>query len=177
MATRRKHFVTFYSPGTFVSEESTRPIEEWDTVKACRMAKGVTERYGAKPFGFRFSTCIVSDPVSDGEGGELAVQAKEVQRSGIYHLGGTLLTYDDVNARARKGDEILLGNMRSHSPIVVENANSWRSTTAFNEEDVLLDPETGELMERGSAPHRMAYRKKVRDDYDAEMKQRFPQLK
>lgn len=29
----RKHQVTFYSPGTFVSESSTQPIESWDGSK------------------------------------------------------------------------------------------------------------------------------------------------
>jgi hypothetical protein len=50
----RKHYVTFYSPGTFVSESSTLSIEDWDTAKAVEMAKNIQERHGAKPYGFRW---------------------------------------------------------------------------------------------------------------------------
>ncbi len=43
----QKHFVTFYSPGTFVSEETTNPIGSWDVAAAMKMAHGIVERYAA----------------------------------------------------------------------------------------------------------------------------------
>ncbi len=48
-----QHFVTFYSPGTFVHETSTEPISSWDVEAVKEMARSVKERYGATPFGFR----------------------------------------------------------------------------------------------------------------------------
>ena len=45
-----QHFVTFYSPGTFVSETSTEPIDSWDVEKAVAMSRGIVERHGAKPY-------------------------------------------------------------------------------------------------------------------------------
>jgi len=50
----KKHFVTFCSPGSFVSEETTKPIESWDTEKAIILSKEITERYNSKPYGFYF---------------------------------------------------------------------------------------------------------------------------
>lgn len=54
----RKHFVEFISPGTLFSESSTKRIDSWDTAVAIEMASEVTERYGAKPYGFQFKTLI-----------------------------------------------------------------------------------------------------------------------
>lgn len=45
----KAHFVHFRSPGTFFAEESTRPIESWDTDKAVEMAREIKERHGARP--------------------------------------------------------------------------------------------------------------------------------
>src|SRR5688572_23657281 len=110
MKTRKQHFVTFYSPGTFVAEMTTKPIGEWSAALAARMASDVTERYNSKPYGFRFSTSIVADPVSDGAGGTLEVRPKQIVESGMYHLGGELLTYDDVRARNDPKENILRSN-------------------------------------------------------------------
>ena len=41
----KAHFVTFSSPGTFVHEETTKPIGSWDTEKAIEMAREITERH------------------------------------------------------------------------------------------------------------------------------------
>ena len=52
----KKHFVTFYSPGTFVAEQTTKPIDSWDVELAVSMSGEIKERYGALPYGFQFST-------------------------------------------------------------------------------------------------------------------------
>lgn len=95
----RKHYVTFLSPGTFFSEQTSQPITEWDPRLAVGMAETVVERHGAKPYAFYFTTRLAGDPVPDGEGGHLEVQEKDVARSGNYFLGGRVLSYDDVVAR------------------------------------------------------------------------------
>lgn len=45
----KKCLVTFLSPGTFVSEQTTKEIEDWCHLKAVDMADDVKERYGATP--------------------------------------------------------------------------------------------------------------------------------
>ena len=64
----RKHTVTFYSPGTFLPETTSQDIPSWNTVAAVELAKGVVERYNAKPHSFRFTTLLTAEPVPDGEG-------------------------------------------------------------------------------------------------------------
>ena len=156
---KRQNFVTFYSPGTFVSECGSQPCESWDIREAVQRAKKVKERYGATPYGFRFESRIVADPVSDGEGGTLAVQPKTVKESGTHFLGGTLLTLREVEARNQDDERILRSNMR-HSPIVCVNTNSYRSTLPFEEGDILLD-DKGNIIERGNDPKHVAYRAEV----------------
>ena len=36
----KKHFVTFFSPGTFIAESTTKPIESWNIEEAKEMAEG-----------------------------------------------------------------------------------------------------------------------------------------
>ena len=52
----KRHFVTFYSPGTMVAEQSTQEIESWDPDTAKAMMADICERYDAHPYGFRFTT-------------------------------------------------------------------------------------------------------------------------
>ena len=123
-----KHFVTFLSPGTFVSETTTKEIDSWSVDLAMRMARDIKERHGATPYGFRFET-----KASDGW------EPRTVKSSGIYYLGGTLLTIDDVPDT----DEIktLRWNMKNNDiETVIENTNSWKVTMPFNKsKDVLLE--------------------------------------
>ena len=101
----KKHFVTFYSPGTMVAEGTTLPIEEWNVDRAVEMAKGIVERYGATPYGFRFSTRARTEDDLD---------SKVVEQSGMYFLGGKIETLEEVEARNDPNEAILRSNMRGN---------------------------------------------------------------
>ncbi len=127
----QKHFVTFYSPGTFVHEQTIRPIERWNVGQAVDLARSITERYNAKPFGFRFSTRARKDDELD---------SKTVKESPMYYLGGDVLTLEDVKKRSDPRDEILISNMECNGwNVVIENRNSWLITQPLNADDVVLD--------------------------------------
>lgn len=135
----KKHFVTFYSPGTFVAEYSEKPIESWNVQKAVKMARKIVERHGATPYGFRFSTR---------ERTEDELDSKVTKTSGMYYLGGKILTLDDVKARKDPKDAILISNMEGNGiKKIIENCNSWKWTDAFHKEDKLLKFEVERVKE------------------------------
>lgn len=123
-----KHFVTFLSPGTFFSETTTKEIDTWSVDLAMQIARDIKERHGATPYGFRFET-----KTSDGW------ETKTVKSSGIYYLGGRLLTIDDIPDT--KWNETLRWNMKYNDiETVIENTNSWKVTMPFDKsKDVLLE--------------------------------------
>lgn len=126
----KKHFVTFYSPGTFVAETSERPIDSWDVNTAMEMAHDITERYNATPWGFRFTT--------RGRGPD-DLDSKEIARSVLYHLGGRIETLAEVEARNDPKEAILRSNMRGNGwNTIIINDNSWRSTQPLGKDDVVL---------------------------------------
>lgn len=127
----KKHFVTFYSPGTFVAEHSTKPIESWDVGVAVEMAKEVKERHGATPYGFQFSTRERSDTEFD---------SKETAKSGTYYLGGKIFTLAQLKKANNPSQKILISNMECNGwDKVVINNNSWQWTQPFMEGDEVLD--------------------------------------
>jgi hypothetical protein len=127
----QKHFVTFYSPGTFVPEERTMPIDSWNEQDAVKMARGIVERHSAKPFGFRFTTRARGDNDLD---------SKVVDQSGMYYLGGKVRTAEEVLAGTDPKEDTLRFNVRVNGiKRVIVNDNSWRFTGAMNDDDVLLD--------------------------------------
>ena len=107
MEQMRKHFVTFYSPGTFVAEETTKPIESWDPDEALRMAASIEERYDATPYGFRFSTRARTDEMLD---------SRVVATSGMYFFDVKVETLEEIEANP-EGREILRDNMKTLSLI------------------------------------------------------------
>jgi hypothetical protein len=126
-----KHFVTFYSPGTFVAEQTELEIESWDVNAAVRMARGIVERYNAKPYGFSFSTRSRRPEDLDSE---------VTARSGIYYLGGKVETLAQVKARATEKDRILVSNMEGNGwGSIVTNDNSWRWVQPLRDGDTVLD--------------------------------------
>ncbi len=164
----RSTIVTFYSPGTFFSESSSKDVPLRDIAFAVEMAQTINERYGAKPYAFRFSTRITAEPIPDGEGGVLQVVPKFVDESGLYFLGGELLFLDDVIKRKDPKELILLDNMRRECPIVVINCNSYKSTIPFGEQDVIVDPVSKLITKRGDNPRLVEYRyekKKERNEW------------
>lgn len=126
-----KHFVTFYSPGTLVAETTKKPIDSWDVEAAKKMAETVLERYGAVPYGFKFSTRSRTDDELD---------SRVVSESPMYYLGGKVETLEQVKARNDPKDRILIGNMECNGyDRIITNNNSWRWTQPLRAGDVVLD--------------------------------------
>ena len=124
-----KHFVTFYSPGTFMAETSDRLIASWDIAEAVRMSQDIKERYGATPYAFRFTTWGRKDDELD---------SREIERSPTYFLGGKIKTLEDVEAT--QPGTILARNMRTNGYArVITTTEGWRWTQPLNDRDVVLD--------------------------------------
>lgn len=125
------HFVEFFSPGTFVSEKTTRPIETWDVEAASAMAVDIIERHAARPFGFRF----ITKPRGDDD-----LDSKIIESSAIYYLGGKVRTLAEVEADNDPSEAILRRNMRNNGyDRVITNTNSWKFTAPLHEKDIVLD--------------------------------------
>lgn len=144
----KKHYVTFLSPGTFVHETNTEEIDSWNVEAACKRALEIVQRHNSKPFGFYFTTR---------ERGEEDFEPKETAQSGMYFLGGTVRTYDEVVADNKPDEEILRSNMKwNNIDRIVTNTNSWKMTQPLKDQDVVLDfdmehglkssPETVEML-------------------------------
>jgi len=135
-----KNFVRFMSPGTLFHEETSKPINEWSTLDAVKMASEIVERYNSRPFAFVFETYTTSDPIPDGNGGTLEVKPKLIKKSGRHFLGGEVLTEEKLKQRDPEGTEILRSNMRCNGwNHVIENTNSFKVTQPFEKDDCIVD--------------------------------------
>ncbi len=95
------------------------------------MARNITERHGAKPYAFMFSTRERKDDELD---------SKVVNNSGMYYLGGTIYTRQEVEDRNLPGEEILRFNMKANGiDKIIVITNGFKSTQPFGKEDVRLD--------------------------------------
>lgn len=127
----QQHFVTFYSPGTFVDETTSKPIDSWDVDKAKEMARAITERYSATPFAFSFSTRGRKDDELD---------SRELATSPMYYLGGEIFTIDQIRERGNPDERILLANMEGNGyDRVIFNHNSWRTVKPLFDNDIVLE--------------------------------------
>lgn len=127
----KKHFVVFYSPGTFVSEMTEKEIDSWDIEKAKELARAIKERHNATPFGFRFITRSRKDDELD---------SRLSASSGMYYLGGKVRHLDFIILENNPDDQILISNMKMNGwDRVVTNTNSWKITQPLEEDDVVLE--------------------------------------
>jgi len=127
----KKHFVSFFSPGTFVAEQTTKPIDSWDVDRAIEMSKKIKERYGALPYGFSFSTRERNDDELD---------SHEIKRSNFFFLGGEIWTLKDLKKKNNPKDKTLIRNMEGNDwDKVVINNNSWSWTQPLEKDDVVLE--------------------------------------
>lgn len=127
----KKHFVRFYSPGSFVAEISEKPIASWDIEKAREMAAGVKERHNATPYAFSFVTRSRTEKHLD---------SSITAESGLYYLGGKIRTLAEVEAQ--EPNSILASNMRMNKyERVVESTSGWSWARPLEPEDVVLEME------------------------------------
>ena len=122
-----KHFVVFFSPGTFVAEMTEKEIDSWSVDKAVAMSTKITERYGAKPYGFHFITKSRKDYELD---------SKVTKTSGMYYINCKVQTIKDFDPVA---DRILIDNMRRNKwDRVVTSTKGYRWTQPLRDGDVVL---------------------------------------
>lgn len=127
----KKHFVLFYSPGTFVSETTEKEIDSWDVEKAKKLARTIKERHNASPYGF----CFITRERRDDE-----LDSKVTKTSNTYFLGGKVLTLNDILAKDDPNDRILISNMKNNGwDRVIENTNSWKVTLPLKSDDIILE--------------------------------------
>ena len=126
--TLTRHFVTFLAPGSLMQEESTMPIETWDTDAAQDMAAKIVERHGARPFCFYFTTRGRQKDDLD---------SKVIKKSGRYFINCQLRTLEEVQADPE--NRILAANMENAGwQHVAITRNGWGWTQPFRQEDVIL---------------------------------------
>ena len=122
-----KHFVEFFSPGSFVAEITEKPIDSWAVDKAVAMSTKITERYGAKPYAFRFITKSRSDEDLD---------SKVTKISGMYYINCKIQTIRDLDP---VNDSILISNMRCNKwDRIVTSTKGYRWTQPLRAGDVVL---------------------------------------
>jgi len=125
-----QHFVTFYSPGTFVAEETTKPIDAWDAGVALAMAKDITERYNATPYGFKFTTRTRADADLD---------SKVSATSPMHYFGVKVEHAAEVIARNLPNETILRDNMRINGwNRIVTTTQGWKCSIPLMDDDVVL---------------------------------------
>jgi hypothetical protein len=126
----KKHFVTFYGPGAFVSETMTKPIDAWDVEEARKMAETIGERYGVAPHGFRFSTR---------ERGEDDLDSKVTKTSATHYINCKVETLAEIKKRADPNEKILISNMEINGwDMVVRSTKGWAWTQPLKRGDVVL---------------------------------------
>lgn len=115
------------------AEMTEKPIAAWDIVTATEMAKTVSERHGARPYGFRFTTR---------ERQEDWLTTKVVANSVFYFMSGKVETIEQVRQRNDPKERILLSNAEDNGHRrVIHITRGWSWTQPLDDGDVVLNEE------------------------------------
>lgn len=126
----KKHFVTFFCPGTFVAEQDTQEIDSWDVPEAQSRAKSVKQRYNATPYGFQFSTR---------SRGSSDLDSEVTERSPMYYINCKVETLEEIKERGDRKDRTLILNMESNDwDRVATTIEGWKWTQPLKQGDVVL---------------------------------------
>jgi hypothetical protein len=126
-----KHYVHFLSPGTLVAEEDTKEIDAWSVDLAIILSKEITQRYGAKPYCFYFTTKRRDETDFD---------SKVVHKSCKYYLSGEVKTIEQVRNENNPENETLIRNMeRNGWDKVVQTKTPYLWTQPLREDDIILN--------------------------------------
>jgi len=127
----QQHYVTFYSPGTFVPEFTEKPIDSWDIETACRMATEIVERYGARPYAFRFKTR---------SRGESDFEPSLQSFSPTHFINCRVETREEIESRNLPDERILVANLRfGNIARVAVPKSGWKTVVPIRDEDVIVD--------------------------------------
>lgn len=160
MKTKKYYLVTYYSPGSFVSETSSARFKNFNLASFVKRAKSISERHGSKPYGFTVEEKEepVSMPVV--EGFKVEVEPNTLSSSGTYYITGNLIFYDDIKNNKEKA--ILASNLYNNSlGIGIENCNSWKFTGDFERNDFIVDWD-GKIVRSGTDSDLVKYRNKIK---------------
>ena len=126
----KQDFVTFFSPGTFVAESTTKEVPSWNVPKVLEMLPDIEERYGARPYGFQFSTK---------KRGWRDFEPREIKRSGMYYVNCRVQTLEEIESRSDPKESTLLANMKCNGwNKVVSAKEGWSWTQPLREGDEVL---------------------------------------
>jgi len=129
----KQHYVTFFSPGTFMAETTTKRISRWNIKEAVEMSHHITERYNSHPYCFKFSTRGRTEDEID---------SRELKTSKRFYLGGTVLSLKEIKNRGLEKDRILMSNMEDNGwDKIVESCTPWKWCQPLYKGDVVLDME------------------------------------
>jgi len=126
----KKNYVTFYSPGTMVAETTRREVASWNVAKVLKILPDIEERYGAKPYGFRFTTM---------KRGLRDFAPRETAQSNMYYVNCDVQTLEELEERGEKEERILLQNMKTNGwDKIVTTKSGWKWSHPLQDGDIVL---------------------------------------
>lgn len=126
----KKNYVTFYSPGTMVAETTRREIASWNVAKVLKILPDIEERYGAKPYGFRFTTM---------KRGLRDFAPRETAQSNMYYVNCRVETLEEIEKRDDPKESILRENMQRNGwDKMVTTMSGWKWSHPLHEGDIVL---------------------------------------